>query len=40
MKQCSLINVDEWGRTMRMQIGLEAIIERMKENTHIYIKEY
>jgi hypothetical protein len=42
MKQCSLIDVDEWGRTMRMQIGLEAnvlgaMIERMKENTYIYI---
>jgi len=40
MKQCCLIDVDEWGRTMRMQIGLKAnvlgaMIERMKENTYI-----
>jgi hypothetical protein len=39
-KQCSPIDVDEWGRTTRMQIRLKAnvlgaMIERMKKNTHI-----
>jgi hypothetical protein len=40
IKQRSLVDVDEWGKTMKMQIGLEAnvlgaMIERMRKNTYI-----
>jgi hypothetical protein len=39
-KQRSLVDVDEWEKTMKMQIGLKAnvlgaMIERIRKDTHI-----